>query len=184
MVSTPISGSHRHVECELSGGAVMKARRPWSTYSLTAGIAFWTVMAFGGSVGLTSASDGSAMGFDTAWLRNTPFENYLLPGVVLGTLGVGGAALTALLIRAVRAHGRRGAPSSWQWYFALIVALGHFGWIAGEIALMWDPVAGLPSHQKSFFYGFWWSFGVLSTANLLLVFSPSTRRILGGPAGP
>ncbi|MBB0995523.1 hypothetical protein G6024_00075 [Dietzia maris] len=165
----------------------MRTRRPWATYSLTAGIAFWTVMAFGGSVGLASSPDGSAMGFDTAWLRGTPFSDYLLPGLLLGLLGVAGAMLTALLVRGLRAPGRRGrrqgAPSAWQWYFALIVVLGQFGWIAGEVVLMWTVVSTLPSDQRTFFYGFWWVFGVLSTANLLLALAPSTRRILGA-AGP
>lgn len=168
----------------------MNAKRPWTVYSLTAGIAFWTVMAFGGSVGLASSPDGSAMGFDTAWLQDTPFSDYLLPGVILGLLGVGGAAATGLLVRGLRAPGRRGrrrgAPSAWQWYFALIVVLGQFGWIAGEVVLMWTVVSTLPPDQRTFFYGFWWVFGVLSTANLLLALAPSTRRILGaaGAAGP
>lgn len=175
----------------------MRTRRPWATYSLTAGIAFWTVMAFGGSVGLASSPDGSAMTFDTAWLRGTPFSDYLLPGLLLGLLGVAGAMLTALLVRGLRARGRlvrglrargrrgknRGGASAWQWYFAVAVTLAHLGWMAGEIALMWTPVAGLAVEQKTFFYGFWWGFGLLSVANLVLAFAPTTRRVLGGPAG-
>ena len=164
----------------------MNPKRPWTVYSLTAGIAFWTVMAFGGSVGLASSPDGSAIGFDTAWLQDTPFSDYFLPGVILGLLGAGGAALTGLLVRGLRAPGRRGrrrgAPPAWQWFFALIVVLGHFGWIAGEVVLMWTVVSTLPSDRRTFFYGFWWVFGVLSTANLLLVLSRPIRRILGGPA--
>lgn len=165
----------------------MKTRRPWAAYSLTAGIAFWTVMAFGGSVGLASAADGSAVGFDTAWLQDTPFGDYFLPGVILGLLGVGGAGLTALLVRGLRAPSRRarrrGGPSSLQWYYALVVALGQFGWIAGEIVLMWAVVSTLPPDQKTFFYGFWWVFGLLSTANLVLVCARPARRLLGGPTG-
>ncbi len=165
----------------------MRTRRPWATYSLTAGIAFWTVMAFGGSVGLASSPDGSAMTFDTAWLRGAPFSDYLLPGLLLGLLGVAGAMLTALLVRGLRARGRRGknrgGASAWQWYFAVAVTLAHLGWMAGEIALMWTPVAGLAVEQKTFFYGFWWGFGLLSVANLVLAFAPTTRRVLGGPAG-
>lgn len=164
----------------------MRTRRPWATYALTAGIGFWTVMAFGGSVGLASSPDGSAMTFDTAWLRGTPFSDYLLPGLLLGLLGVAGAILTALLVRGLRARGRRGTSrggaSAWQWYFAVAVTLAHLGWMAGEIALMWTPVAGLAVEQKTFFYGFWWGFGLLSVANLILAFAPTTRRVLGGPA--
>ena len=165
----------------------MTSKRPWAAYSLTAGIAFWTAMAFGGSVGLSFSPDGSAMGFDTAWLKNTPFSDYLLPGVILGLLGVCGAVLTALLVRGLRTSSRRrrrrGGPSSWQWYFAVAVTLAQLGWMVGEIALMWTPVAALSSEQKTFFYGFWWVFGLLSVANLGLVFARPTRRILGGPGG-
>ncbi|GAA1053642.1 hypothetical protein GCM10009570_22310 [Dietzia natronolimnaea] len=149
---------------------------------MVAGMGFWYVMAFVGSPGLMFAAEGPAMNFDTAWLRNTPFSDYVLPGVILGLLGVGGAVVTGLLVRGLRASGRRGAPSNWQWYFAVIVALGHFGWIAGEIVLMWSPVTALPPNQKAFFDGFWWVFGLLSTANLLLVLSPAARQVLGGPA--
>ncbi|MGF0227222.1 hypothetical protein ACQR3Q_15810 [Dietzia natronolimnaea] len=161
----------------------MRVKRSWAARSLVAGMGFWSVMAFVGSPGLMFAAEGPAMNFDTAWLQNTPFSDYVLPGVILGLLGAGGAIVTALLVRGLRAQSRRGAPSSWQWYFAMVVALGHLGWIVGEIVLMWSPVTVLPAEQKAFFYGFWWVFGLLSTANLLLVFSPSTRRILGGPAG-
>ncbi|PAY22830.1 hypothetical protein CEY15_12115 [Dietzia natronolimnaea] len=161
----------------------MKTRGSWAAYSLVAGMGFWSVGAFVGSPGLMFAAESPAMGFDTAWLRNTPFSDYVLPGVILGLLGVGGAILTGLLVRALRARGRRGAPSAWQWYFAVVVALGHLGWIAGEIVLMWSPVVALPAEQKAFFYGFWWVFGLLSTVNLILVFSPSVRRILGGQVG-
>lgn len=161
----------------------MKISTPWAAYVLTAGIGFWTVMAFGGSVGLASAPDGSAMGFDTAWLQDTPFSDYFLPGVILGLLGVGGAAATTMLIRGLRVRRRAAAPSRWQWYFALVVALGQFGWIAGEIILMWAAATALPSDQRTFFYGFWWVFGLLSTANLFLVFAPPVRRTLGGPTG-
>ena len=160
----------------------MTLKRSWAARSLVAGMGFWSVMAFVGSAGLMFGAEGPAMNFDTAWLRNTPFSDYVLPGVILGLLGVGGAIATGLLVRSLRASGRRGAPSSWQWYFAVILALGHFGWIAGEIVLMWSPVAALPPDQKAFFYGFWWVFGLLSTANLLLVLSPSARRVLRGPA--
>ncbi|EFV93390.1 hypothetical protein ES5_01096 [Dietzia cinnamea P4] len=66
-----------------------------------------------------------------------------------------------------------------QWHFALIVTLGQVVWMAGEVAFLWSPVAGLPADQRAMFYGFWWAFGALSVANLLLVFAPSTRRILG-----
>lgn len=160
----------------------MKVRRPWAAYSLTAGIAIWTLSALGGGPGLFLAPDGSGLGFDPAILRNTPFADFLLPGLILALLGAVGAALTALLVRGVRARGRRESPSPWQWYFALVVTLGHLVWIAGEVALLWTPVAGLPGDQRVLVRGLWWGFGLLSVANLLLVFAPSTRRILGGPA--
>lgn len=163
----------------------MKVRRPWAAYSLTAGIAIWGLSALAGGPGLFLTSDGSGLGFDPAILQHTPFADFLLPGVILALLGVAGAALTALLVRGVRARGRRvsghGSPSAWQWYFALIVTLSQLVWMVGEIALLWSPVAGLPAEQKAFFYGFWWAFGLLSAANLLLALAPSVRRVLGGP---
>ena len=162
----------------------MKVRRPWSAYSLTAGIAIWSVSALAGGPGLFLTPDGSGLGFDPAILQNTPFADFLLPGVILALLGVGGAALTVLLIRGMRARGRRGrghgSPSPWQWYFALIVTLSQLVWMAGEIALLWSPVAGLPADQRTFYYGFWSAFGSLSVVNLLLASAPSVRHVLGG----
>lgn len=90
----------------------MKVRRPWAAYSLTAGIAIWTLSALGGGPGLFLAPDGSGLGFDPAILRNTPFADFLLPGLILALLGAVGAALTALLVRGVRARGRRESPLS------------------------------------------------------------------------
>lgn len=158
----------------------MRSRRPWSPYLLAAGMGLWAVSALGGGAGLLSARDGSGIGFDPSLLSHTPFDDFFLPGVILTLLGVGGAAVCALVVRALRDRGRRGAPTAWQWSFALIVALGHLGWMVGEIVLLWSVVAGLPGDQRVFFYGFWWSFGLLSAANLLLVLARPTRRLLGG----
>ena len=165
----------------------MKATRPWAAYALAAGMVFWAVMALGGGPGLFLSPDGAGMGFDTAWLVHTPFPDYFLPGVILGLLGVATAVVSALVIQAIRRtsgmreRGRRRSASAWRWYYALVVAAGQVGWTAGEIALMWSVVAHLPSSQRTFFYGFWWGFGLLSAANLLLVLALPARRILGGP---
>ncbi|WP_291082128.1 hypothetical protein [Dietzia sp. UBA5065] len=159
----------------------MRLARPWSTSALLVGMAFWTLSALGGGPGLFLFRDGSGLGFDPELLVNTPFADFFAPGVILALLGVAGAVVTALLVRGLRARGRRDAPSPWQWYFALVVALGQLAWMVGEVALLWRPVAGLPGDQRELFHTFWWAFGAVSVVNLLLVFAQPTRRILGGP---
>lgn len=161
----------------------MSTGRPWSSYYLVAGTSFWSVMALGGGYGLASAPDGAALHFDTAWLSGTPFRDYLGPGLILAGSGVAGVASSALVVRALRAaRDGRSVPAR-DWYLVTGVAAVHTGWIAGELLLLWDVVAGLPAEQRRFFHGFWGAFTPLTALNLAAALAPATRRTLGRRGG-
>lgn len=157
----------------------MKTSRPWSTIYLLTGTGFWSVMALGGGYGLASAPDGSALQFETSWLAGTPFRDYLAPGLLLTGSGLAGVGSAVLLARAIRAPGAGRRTPARDWYLVAGVAGVHAGWMAGEVVLLRDVVAGLPVEQRRFFHGFWWAFTPLTALNLAAVFTPTTRRLLG-----
>lgn len=161
----------------------MSTGTPWSSYCLVAGTSFWSVMALGGGYGLASAPDGSAMHFETTWLAGTPFNDYLGPGLILAGSGVAGIASSALVVRALRAARAGRTVPARDWNLVAGVAVVHAGWMAGEIILLWDTVAGLPADQQRFFHGFWWVFTPLTALNLAAALAPATRRTLGRRGG-
>ena len=42
--------------------------------------------AFAGCIGLLAATDGSNLGFDLEMLEGSPFNDYLVPALILGTV--------------------------------------------------------------------------------------------------
>lgn len=159
----------------------MRIERPWKTYFLASGLAVWSLGALGGGFGLVTAPDGSALRFDTSWLEATPFTDYRAPGLLLGALGAAETVSTVLVTRDLRAARAGRSTPGWHRLFTASVGLAHFGWIAGEIVLLWRTVRTLPPEVRSFFYAFWWVFGPLSTANLILAVTPSARGAAGSP---
>lgn len=102
------------------------------------------------------------MGFDPAILDDTPFPDFLLPGVILFTVGLGAVA-SAVALGIVRRSGRAlGRRVAWV---ILLVALGINAWIIGEIAFLWSTVRELPDADRRFFYAFW---GVYLPLSLLI----------------
>lgn len=132
-----------------------------SAWALTALLVFWGIGALGGGWFLASAPDGSGMGFDPAILDGTPFPDFLLPGLILFTVGLGAVASAVVLgivLRSQRALDRRVA------WVILLVALGITAWILGEIVFLWGTVQDLPAGDRRFFYGFWVVYVPLSLA--------------------
>lgn len=142
-------------------------------------VGFWAVMALAGGVGMASAPDGAALGFQTAWLAATPFGDYLVPGLLLALLGVLSAVLALLLWRDLRGRAFGRPRPAWHWVFGLVVVLVQAVWISGEIVLLWAAVSEMPSDTQAFFRGFWWGFGALTLSELILILTPSARRVLG-----
>jgi hypothetical protein len=94
---------------------------------------FLAAGAFYGSLNLIFSSDGSSLGMDTGWLKNSPFSNFMIPGFIL--LIFGGLlpllALAGLLFR-----------PDWNWPRMLnIYSDKHWGWTftlyTGIIIIIW-----------------------------------------------
>ena len=123
-------------------------------------LAFWGIGAIGGGVALAGAKDGSGIGFELELLEGTPFPDFLLPGLILLSLGVAAVGLAVALGRAVR----RQAMSTWVERLLVLTAVGITAWILGEIAFLWSTVAAMPEGDRNFFYVFWVVYVVLSLA--------------------
>ncbi|MGA8046738.1 MAG: hypothetical protein WCA30_10800 [Dermatophilaceae bacterium] len=141
-------------------------------WALTALLAFWGIGAIGGGAYLASARDGSNIGFELDLLEGTPFPDFLIPGIILLSLGVAAVALAAVLGLAVH---RRSAPS-WMRTVLILTALGINAWIFGEMAFLWSTVAAMPEADRDFFYVFWAVYVALSLAIGTLTWWVTRRR--------
>ena len=139
---------------------------------LVALLAFWGVGAIGGGAFLASAPDGSNIGFELDLLEGTPFPDFLIPGLILFSLGVAAVALAVVLGRAVH---RQAAPR-WMRTVLILTAVGINAWILGEIAFLWSTVAAMPEADRSFFYVFWAVYVVLSVLIGLLTWRVTRQR--------
>ena len=100
--------------------------------------AYWGLIAVNGFVALTAVGGGIALvtglerdRFPLETLAGTPFDSYLIPGLLLTTVVGGSAAVaTVVLLR----HPQQGAVA------ALLAGLVMLGWIAGEMLLLDQPV--------------------------------------------
>ena len=79
------------------------------TKTLTGIQAFVGITAVAGGVGLAAAPDGHLLAADPAVLTNTPFSDFLVPGLLLATfVGVGGLLAAAMTWRKWRHAGAAG----------------------------------------------------------------------------
>ncbi|MFB3739430.1 MAG: hypothetical protein ACE14W_10775 [Candidatus Velamenicoccus archaeovorus] len=92
--------------------------------------AFVALTAIGGGITLAAGLEGDRFPLD--WLERTPFDSYVIPGVILA-VAVGGsaAAATATTVLAPAAGG-------WVSVAAGFVLLGQIG---GELALLRQPIS-------------------------------------------
>ena len=58
-------------------------KRPFSVFLLTVSLLFISFGAFYGGAGMIIAPDGSLIGIDMSWIENSPFSNFLIPGIIL-----------------------------------------------------------------------------------------------------
>ncbi len=85
--------------------------------------AFVAVGALLGGGAFVLRPDGSLIQADPAWLSQSPFPDYLLPGLILFFLvGVANAAATAVAFR----------RPVWAGWFTAAVGAILIGWLAGE----------------------------------------------------
>ena len=101
------------------------AGRRWPRWTITALLGLLAVNALVASALFIARPDGSAMGIPEEWLEGTPFASYLVPGIVLGLMGVLSATAATL-----QARGKAQAP-----WWSGTAAAGFVIWIAVQAAL-------------------------------------------------
>ena len=83
--------------------------------------------ALAGGVALASQPDGSVMQFDVALLAGSPFPDYFVPGLILGSLfGIGSFVVTIMGLRRFRV-----AP-----FLAFGIGCAQMIWIVVELAII------------------------------------------------
>jgi hypothetical protein len=91
-----------------------------------------TLLVLTGFVGLTAVGGGAAIlsgliNMPLAWLQNTPFSSYILPGLVL-TIIVGGSAVVAAVTTLV--------DHEMEVLTSLVAGVILVAWIGAEIAML------------------------------------------------
>mgnify|MGYP006295956677 CR=1 FL=1 len=64
-------------------GRTKSSSRPVSVYLLLVALIFQGVSGLTGGVGLVADPSGAALGIPVEWLGGSPFDDYLIPGVIL-----------------------------------------------------------------------------------------------------
>ena len=98
----------------------------WLRWTLVALLGLICVNALVAAFSFVSEPDGSGIGIPREWLEDTPFADYLVPGLLLGGLGLlhGWAAAREWL----------GRPDAWFW--AGLSGSGLLVWIVVQALLM------------------------------------------------
>ena len=108
---------------EVDRSATREKRRRWWIAGLLFFISANAV--FAGYV-FVSKPDGSAIGIPQEWLEDSPFDDYLVPGFILLTLGIASAVAG---IAQARRHALAGVLSG-------VLGLGYIIWIIVQSAMM------------------------------------------------
>ena len=110
-----------------------------------------------GGIGLVGDPTGDNLGIPVSWLQGSPFDDYLVPGLILlVVLGVFPLIVTYGLW----------TQRSWAWPAALLVGVGLLVWIGVEILV----IGYQPAPPLQLIYG------LLGLVILGLALLPSVRR--------
>lgn len=142
-----------------------RSARPTSVYVLIAGLAFQGLSGLFGGVGLIVDPTGRLLQIPIEWLDGSPFENYLIPGLVL-LLVLGVVPLVVLYGLWRRA--------SWAWLGARLVAAALLVWIGVEVLV----IGYQPEPPLQLIYG------LLGVVLLAASLAPSVRWYCGGASSP
>ena len=103
------------------------SRRPVTEYFLLTALVFQGLSGVAGGFGLVADSTGASIGLPIEWLQGSPFDDYLIPGVILfGVLGIFPLLAAAALWQQ---HARAGLA-------AFLVGTGLTIWIGVEILII------------------------------------------------
>jgi hypothetical protein len=113
-------------------------RPPLSFWLLLVLLAFLGIGALGGGAFLVIDPSGASMQWSLEALNGSPFQNYLIPGLLLFTVfGVGSiVVITALLLRPTWSFATsltRFTGKHWAWSAAFSIGLGQIIWIITEV---------------------------------------------------
>ncbi len=135
--------------------------RPFAAYLLLFLIFFQGLSGLFGGAGLVLDPSGRSLQIPVGWLENSPFENYMIPGIILLiVLGVFPLlVLYALLKKITRA-----------WTGTLLLAIALLIWLGVEILIIGYQAD--PPLQAIY--------GVVGVLMLLLVLLPSVRHYYTG----
>ncbi len=111
-----------------------KTKRPFEVYLLFFFILFISAGAIYGGGCMILAPNGSLLKMDETWLDMLPFQDFLIPGIILFTfLGIFPLlALTGLFVRkqiAVFNHINIFSNKCWGWTFSLYTGIISLFWI-------------------------------------------------------
>jgi hypothetical protein len=120
---------------------ITSAKRPFTVYILIFLLAILGLNGLAGGIGLIGDSSGEAIGFPLAWLENTPFNDYLIPGHILFTvLGIFPIVVSVLLYfkpewSAMRPL-ERFTHEHWSWLASLTVGVAAVIWIVVQFLML------------------------------------------------
>lgn len=145
------------------------AARPRNLRWLLGCLAFLSISAISGSVGLVGSPTGAWVNIPLSVLQYSPFSDFLIPGLILGIVFGVGSFATVLALWWRPAWPPAGALTRltgehWAWSAALALGAGQVIWIVTETVMLRGAT------WLGFVYG---SLGVLI---VVLVFQPGVRR--------
>jgi CDP-diglyceride synthetase len=131
--------------------------RTLGVYTLLFFILFQGLSGLTGGIGLVLDPSGKSLQIPINWLDNSPFNDYLIPGLIL-LIVLGAFPIVTLY--------RLWFKMKWAWLSALVLGLALIIWIGVEILVVGyqsDPPLQL-------------IYGLVGLIILALVFLPSVRR--------
>jgi hypothetical protein len=118
----------------------VKQTRPFSVYVLMVLLLFLGVSAIYGGYNLIVDPSGGQLHMPSSWIETTPFQNYLIPGLILfSVLGVFPLIVTALLFFTPDWSVMRGLEhlthEHWSWLASLTVGIALIIWITVQFLM-------------------------------------------------
>jgi peptidoglycan/LPS O-acetylase OafA/YrhL len=105
----------------------MKSQKPISVTALIISVFFQALSGLGGGVFLIADPTGETLNLPLSFLRNSPFPDYLIPGIILFTvLGVYPLIVTAGLWK----------RKYWGWLGSIFLGIALLIWIFVEIIMI------------------------------------------------